>query len=213
MSRDRGPQCKQCRSVGQKLYLKGERCYDDNKCAFKRRSYPPGHLGRFSRRERSATEYATQLKEKQKARKMYGLNERQFRNYFRKAEKKTGITSEMLFQSLERRLDNVMYRMGFGASRRDARQIVRHRHVTVNGHIVDIPSYLVKTNDIIEIKPSSKKLQRIRDAANTASSGGRIPAWLEANPLELKGTVLELPTVEKMEIPVEDHLIVEYYSR
>ena len=199
--------------MGQKLYLKGERCYDDNKCSFKRRSYPPGHLGRFSRRERGATEYAKQLKEKQKARKMYGVNEQQFRRYYQIASSKHGLTGEILFQTLERRLDNVVFRMGFGSSRRDSRQIVRHRHVTVNGHIVDIPSYLVKANDLIEIKQESKKMQRVRDAANRNAQGGRIPAWLEANPLELKGTVLELPTRDKMEIPVEDHLIVEFYSR
>jgi small subunit ribosomal protein S4 len=199
--------------MGQKLYLKGERCYDDNKCAVKRRPYPPGHLGRFSRRDRRATEYAKQLKEKQKARFMYGVSERQFRNYYELASSRPGITGEILFQTLERRLDNVVYRLGFGGSRREARQIVRHRHVTVNGRIVDIPSFLVKPNDVIEIKDKSKKMQRVRDAANANAQGGRIPAWLESNVLEFKGTVLELPTREKMEIPVEDHLIVEFYSR
>lgn len=199
--------------MGQKLYLKGERCYDDNKCAVKRRPYPPGHQGRFSRRDRRATEYAKQLKEKQKARFMYGVSERQFRNYYELASSRPGITGEILFQTLERRLDNVVYRLGFGGSRREARQIVRHRHVTVNGRIVDIPSFLVKPNDIIEIKDKSKKMQRVRDAANANAQGGRIPAWLESNVLEFKGTVLELPTREKMEIPVEDHLIVEFYSR
>lgn len=213
MSRDRGPQCKQCRSVGQKLFLKGQRCYDDNKCAVKKRAYPPGHLGRFSRRERGATEYAIQLKEKQKARKMYGMHERQFRNYFEKADKSTGITGETLFSMLERRLDNVVYRLGFGASRRGARQLVRHRHINVNGKLVNIPSFLVKSGDVIEVRQKSKKNLGVHEAANNATTGKRIPAWLETNPLELKGTVLELPTYEKMEIPIEDHLIVEFYSR
>ena len=199
--------------MGQKLFLKGERCYDDNKCGQKRRSYPPGHLGRFSRRERGVTEFAVQLREKQKARKMYGVSERQFERYFSMAASKHGLTGELLFQTLERRLDNVVYRLGFGASRRDARQIVRHRHILVNGHLVDIPSYLVKTNDHIEVKEASKKNQRIREAAQNAARGKRIPVWLETNPLELKGSVLEIPAGDKLEIPVKDHLIVEYYSR
>lgn len=199
--------------MGQKLYLKGDRCYDDNKCAVKKRAYPPGHLGRFSRRERGATEYAVQLKEKQKARKMYGMHERQFRNYFMKADSATGITGEQLFSMLERRLDNVVYRLGFGASRRGARQLVRHRHINVNGKLVDIPSFLVKSGDVIEVRQKTKKNVGVREAAHNATAGKRIPAWLETNPLELKGTVLELPTHEKMEIPIEDHLIVEFYSR
>ena len=213
MSRDRDPQCKQCRSAGMKLYLKGERCYNEDKCAYKRRSYPPGHLGRFSRRERNTSEYGVQLREKQRARKIYGVSEKQFRKYYVIASKKRGITGEILFQLLETRLDNVVYRMGFGASRRAARQLVRHRHITVNGHIVDVPSYLVRAEDKIEVKESSKKNPEIRNAANSASVRSRIPAWLETNPLELRGTVLDLPEGSKLEIPVEDHLIVEFYSR
>lgn len=213
MARDRDPQCKQCRSAGMKLYLKGERCYNEDKCAYKRRSYPPGHLGRFSRRERNASEYAVQLREKQRARKIYGVSEKQFRRYYVLASGMRGITGEILFQLLERRLDNVVYRMGFGASRRSARQLVRHRHITVNGRIVDVPSYLVRAEDKIEVKESSKKNPEIRNAANNASVRSRIPAWIETNPLELRGTVLELPEGGKLEIPVEDHLIVEFYSR
>jgi len=213
MSRNTEPQCRQCRTVGMKLYLKGDRCYNDDKCALKRRSYPPGQQGRFSRRDRNASEYSVQLREKQRARRMYGLSEAQFRSYYENAAKKRGITGEILFQTLERRLDNVVYRLGFGASRRAARQLVRHRHVKVNGRIVDIPSCLVNANDVVEIKESSKKLPGIRDAAESASRRGRIPAWLETNPLELKGTVLELPAGDKLEIPVADHLIVEFYSR
>lgn len=213
MSRDRSPQCKQCRSLGDKLYLKGERCYDDNKCAFKRRPYPPGAHGKFSRRVRSATEFGIQLREKQKARRMYGISERQFEKYFEKVSGKHGLTGELLFQTLERRLDNIVYRLGFGASRREARQIVRHRHIAVNGHTVDIPSFLVKVGDVVEVKQESKKLQSIRDAANAAAQGARIPSWLESSPLELKGSVLELPIGDKLAIPVADHLIVEYYSR
>lgn len=213
MSRDTGPQCKQCRSANMKLFLKGERCYNDDKCGYKRRSYPPGQMGRFSRRERNASEYAVQLKEKQRARRMYGINEKQFHSYYERASQKKGVTGEILFQYLERRLDNVVYRMGFGSSRRMARQIVRHRHITVNGRIVDIPSFSVKSGDVIEVKEKSKKLQAIRDAANSASTRARIPAWIETNPIELKGTVLELPEGDKLEIPVQDHLIVEFYSR
>ncbi len=213
MARDRDAQCKQCRSAGMKLFLKGERCYNDDKCSFKRRSYPPGHLGRFSRRDRNLSEYGIQLKEKQRARRMYGVSESQFEKYYKMAAKKRGITGEILFQTLERRLDNVIYRMGFGSSRRASRQIIRHRHVTVNGKIVDIPSYLLNVNDKIEIKESSKKMPIIRDSADSASRRGRIPAWLETNPIELKGTVLELPAGDKLDIPFEDHLIVEYYSR
>lgn len=213
MARDREAQCKQCRSAGMKLYLKGERCYNDDKCGQKRRSYPPGHLGKFSRRDRNASEYAVQLREKQRARRMYGVSEKQFHKYYELASAKRGITGEILFQLLEIRLDNVIYRLGFGKSRRHARQVVRHRHVLVNGKLVDIPSYLVKANDKIEIKESSKKIPEIREAANSASVRGRIPSWIETNPLELKGTILELPEGDKLEIPVEDHLIVEFYSR
>jgi small subunit ribosomal protein S4 len=213
MSKDTGPQCKKCRAAGMKLFLKGDRCYNDDKCAVKRRAYPPGHLGRFSRRDRNASEYSIQLREKQRARRMYGLTEAQFRRYYEDAAKKRGVTGEILFQTLERRLDNVIYRLGFGASRRASRQLVRHRHVKVNGRIVDIPSFLVTVNDKIEIKEQSKKLPGVRDAAESASRRGRIPAWLETNPLELRGAVLELPAGAKLEIPVQDHLIVEFYSR
>jgi len=213
MARDKGPQCKQCRSAGMKLYLKGERCNNDDKCSVKKRSYPPGHLGRFSRRERNASEYALQLREKQRGRRIYGVSEHQFHKYYVIAAKKRGITGEILFQMLERRLDNVVYRMGFGASRRMARQLVKHRHITVNGKIVDVPSYQVEANDVIEVKEKSKKVAALRDSANSASVRARIPAWIETNPLELKGTVLELPAGDKLEIPVEDHLIVEFYSR
>jgi small subunit ribosomal protein S4 len=196
-----------------KLFLKGDRCYIDDKCAYKRRSYPPGHLGRASRRDRNASEFSVQLREKQRARRIYGLSEVQFRGYYEAAAGKRGITGEILFQTLERRLDNVVYRLGFGASRRTARQLVRHRHIKVNGRIVDIPSFLVSAEDKIEIKESSKKLLPVREAADTASRRGRIPGWLETNPLELKGTVLELPAGNKLEIPVAAHLIVEFYSR
>jgi len=196
-----------------KLYLKGDRCYIEDKCAIKRRPYPPGHLGRMSRRDRNASEYSIQLKEKQRARRMYGLAEVQFKRYYEYAANKRGITGEILFQTIERRLDNVVYRLGFGASRRTARQLVRHRHITVNGNIVDIPSFQVSPNDKIAVKESSKKNVLVRDAADAASRRGRIPAWLETNPLELKGSVLELPIGDKLDIPFESHLIVEFYSR
>jgi small subunit ribosomal protein S4 len=213
MSRDREPVCKRCRALNEKLFLKGERCYNDDKCSFKRRSYPPGQQGRFSRRGRNATEYAVQLREKQKARFIYGITETAFRNYFQKAVARRGVTGVVLFQLLERRLDNVVYRLGFGNSRDEARQLVRHRHITVNGHITDIPSYQVKTGDVIAVKDVTKKVQKVRDSANNAASRARIPAWLETNPLELRGTVLEIPDRDKLNIPVQEHLIVEFYSR
>jgi small subunit ribosomal protein S4 len=144
---------------------------------------------------------------------MYSVPERQFRQYYLKAIRKKGITGEILFQLLERRLDNVVYRLGFAFSRAHARQLVRHRHILANKRIVDIPSYSVKLNDVIEVRESSKKLQEIRDAANIASQRLRVPAWLESNPLELKGSVLELPSWEKMGLDFEPHLLVEYYSR
>lgn len=213
MSRDTESACKHCRALNEKLFLKGERCYNDDKCAFKRRSYAPGQRGRLSKRGRAATEYATQLREKQKARIIYGVNERQFSNYYQKAARKRGVTGEILFQLLERRLDNTVYRLGFGSSRDEARMLVTQRHILVNGKLVDIPSYSVKAGDMIAVKEKSKKLQRVRDAANNAASRGRIPGWLETNPLELRGTVLEIPSGEKLNIPVQEHLIVEFYSR
>ncbi|HOC92645.1 MAG TPA: 30S ribosomal protein S4 [bacterium] len=213
MAKDKEAQCKQCRSAGMKLYLKGERCQIEDKCGFKRRSYPPGHLGRFSRRERNMSEYGKQLKEKQRARRMYGVSEVQFRRYFEMAAAQRGITGEALFQALERRLDNVVYRLGFASSRGFARQLVRHRHIKVNGKLVDIPSYLVRANDVVEVKEQSKKIQGIRDSADAAAQRARIPSWLQTSPIELKGTVLELPAGDKLEIPFEEHLIVEFYSR
>lgn len=211
--RETGPSCKQCRALGRKLFLKGERCYIDDKCGVKRRAFPPGQHGQRTRRGRGATEYAIQLREKQKARRMYGVSERQFSKYYEMATSKEGVTGELIFQSLERRLDNVMYRMGFAASRKQARQLIRHRHIMVNRKITDIPSFLVSPDDVIEVREKSKKIQAVRDSANSASQRFRVPGWLESNPLELRGTVLELPTKQKMEYDFEDHLIVEYYSR
>ncbi|MEW6203046.1 MAG: 30S ribosomal protein S4 [bacterium] len=214
MSRETGSACKKCRSLGRKLYLKGERCYNDEKCAYRRRSYAPGQQGQFSRKGgRGLTEFAVQLREKQRVRKMYSVSERQFRQYYLKAIQRKGITSDTILQMLERRLDNVVYRLGFAFSRAHARQLVRHRHIMINHRIVDIPSCLVDVDDVIEVKEASKKNQGIRDAANIASQRLRVPAWLESNPLELKGTVLELPDREKMGLDFEAHLLVEYYSR
>lgn len=213
MSRETGPSCKQCRALGKKLYLKGERCYNDEKCGVKRRAFPPGQQGQHRRRRRNVTEFAIQLREKQRARRTYGVSERQFRGYNETAAKRKGITGELIFQSLERRLDNVVYRLGFASSRKQGRQLIRHRHILVNKRIVDIPSYLVRTDEVIEVKEKSKKVQTIRDAANSASQRLRVPGWLESNPLELRGTVLEMPDREKMDLDFEEHLIVEYYSR
>lgn len=198
-----------------KLFLKGERCYNDEKCGVKRRPFPPGQHGgqRGGRRRKNVTEYAIQLREKQRARRMFGVTESQFSGYNAAAVQQKGVTGELMFQMLERRLDNVVYRLGLASSRKQARQLIRHRHILVNKKLVDIPSYLVKTDELIEVKERSKKVQAIRDSANSASQRLRVPGWLESNPLELRGTVLEMPVKEKMGLEFEDHLIVEYYSR
>ncbi|MEW5947330.1 MAG: 30S ribosomal protein S4 [bacterium] len=213
MARDTRALCKQCRALGKKLFLKGERCYSDEKCAVKRRPTQPGQHGQMRRRGRGVSEFAVQLREKQRARKTYGVSERQFARCYLKAVRRKGVTGEMLFQTLERRLDNVVYRLGFAFSRNHARQLVSHGHILVNKKTVDVPSFLVKVNDVIEVKSKSKKIQNVRDAANLASQRLRVPAWLESNPLELRGSVLELPDWAKMGLDFEDHLIVEYYSR
>lgn len=202
--------CRQCRREGAKLYLKGDRCYSD-KCAFARRGYAPGQHGQQQARKK-VSEYGTQLREKQKARRIYGLLERQFRNYFEKAERQKGITGENLLVLLERRLDNVAYRLGFASSRTQSRQLVRHGHFAVNGHRVDIPSFLVKAGDVVTVAEASKEAPVIKEMAEGLATK-TVPAWLELNAADMSGKVQRYPTREEIDVPVQEHFIVELYSR
>jgi len=192
------------------LYLKGDRCYSD-KCAFGRRGYAPGQHGQQQARKK-VSEYGIQLREKQKARRIYGLLERQFRNYFEKAERQKGITGENLLVLLERRLDNVVYRLGFASSRTQARQLVRHGHFAVNGHRVDIPSFLVKAGDVVTVAEASKEAPIIKEMAEGLATK-TVPAWLELNAAGMSGKVQRYPTREEIDVPVQEHFIVELYSR
>ncbi len=210
MARYTGAVCRLCRREGMKLYLKGDRCYTP-KCGIDRRSYAPGDRGQSQSRKK-VTEYGLQLREKQRARRSYGILERQFRRYFDAAERQKGITGENLLRLLERRLDNVAYRVGFGDSRAEARQLVRHGHLTVNGRCVSIPSYLVKIGDIIEIAPGSKEQARFADLAETAAHK-TLPPWLEVDLEKMRVRVLGFPSREDIDTPVKEHLIVELYSR
>ena len=208
MARYTGPVCRLCRREGEKLFLKGERCYSD-KCSFSNRSYAPGQHGQGRKKN---SEYATQFRMKQKAKRYYGVLEGQFHKYFVEAERRQGITGEILLQILETRLDNIVYRLGFASSRKEARQLVVHNHFTVNGKKVNIPSYLVKAGDVIEIKESKKNIQRMKDIIEVA--GGRIvPEWLDVDAEKLQGTVKALPTREQIDVPVDEMLIVELYSK
>jgi small subunit ribosomal protein S4 len=206
MARDTAAQCKQCRREGVKLFLKGERCLTD-KCGVERRSYPPGEHGRGRQKQ---SEYRLQLREKQKARRYYGVLERQFRNYYAKASRQQGVTGENLLRLLEARFDNVLVRLGFAGSRRQARQLILHGHWTINGRRVNIPSYQVRTDDIIAVKASSGAEQTIRDATELTSS---VPAWLQADHDGLTAKVLRLPERDEIEVPVQEQLIVELYSK
>ncbi len=208
MARYRDANCKLCRREGEKLFLKGARCMTD-KCALERRQYAPGQHGQSMRRKISA--YGLQLREKQKVRRTYGLLEKQFKNYFKKADAKTGITGENLIQMLEQRLDNLVYRLGFAPSRKAARQLVRHRHVTINDRIVDIPSYQVMPREIIRIKEKSKKLDMIH-AALKLGRGEEIP-WLRLNKAALEGELLEIPKRTEIPLTANEQLIVELYSK
>lgn len=200
--------CRQCRREGAKLYLKGDKCYSD-KCAFTRRGYAPGQHGQGRKK---VSEYGTQLREKQKARRIYGLLEGQFRSYFEKAERMKGITGENLLVLLERRLDNVVYRLGMADSRNQARQLVLHGHFTVNGRRVNIPSYLVRAGEVIQIKEASKESPLLKGVIENLGTKSA-PAWLELSAADVSGKVMRYPTREEIEIPVQEHLIVELYSR
>jgi len=208
MARYTGPDCRLCRREGVKLYLKGERCYT-GKCAVDRRAAPPGQHGQ-SRKKQS--EYGIQLREKQKARRVYGILEGQFARYFERAERMKGVTGENLLQLLERRLDNVVYRMGLGTSRTEARLLVRHGHFTVNGHKVNIPSYIVKEGEVVAVRDTSKNSPRLKELAGYAAAK-TIPQWLSYEPEGLRATVVRVPRREEIDVPVQEHLIVELYSR
>ncbi len=206
MARDTDPQCKQCRREGQKLFLKGARCFSD-KCGVERRSYPPGEHGRDRIRQ---SEYLLQLREKQKARRYYQVLEKQFRNYYKKASRKAGITGENLLRMLECRLDNVLVRLGFAASRRQSRQLVRHGHFSVNGRRVNIPSYQLTAGDVIAIKDSSGAEPIVRSATDLTST---VPAWLQADYDSLTAKVLREPARSEISAPVREQLIIELYSK
>ncbi len=208
MAKYRGPVCRLCRREGEKLFLKGSRCMTE-KCAIERRSYPPGQHGQARQR---ISDYSTQLREKQKLRRIYGLQERQFRGIFERAERQSGVTGEALLQLLERRLDNVAYRLGFGSSRKEARQLVGHGHVMVNGRKLNVPGALVKAGDVVEVRERSRTLVPIQ-AALDAVEGRGIPEWLELDKATFKGTVRALPTKDQIVLPVNEQLVVELYSR
>ena len=208
MARYTGAVCKLCRREGKKLYLKGERCYT-GKCAVERRAYAPGQHGQSRKK---ATEYGLQLRAKQQAKRYYGIQEGQFYKYFLMAERKQGVTGENLLRICESRLDNVVYLLGWANSRAEARQLVTHGHYKVNGKKVNIPSYLIKAGDEIAIKDKSKESDKIK-ATVEANASRPVPQWLDLNAEALSGKVLALPTREQIMVPVEEHLIVELYSK
>jgi len=208
LARYTGPKCRLCRREGTKLFLRGDRCYTD-KCAYERRPYAPGDHGR---RRKKSSDYEIQLREKQKVKRLYGVLETQFRRYFEIAEAKKGVTGANLLRLLELRLDNVVYRLGFANSRNQARQLVRHGHFMVNGRKVDIPSYQVRVNDVIEVKEKSRKLPVIQEAQEVVARRG-IPSWLELDADNYRGVVKALPEREDITFPINENLIVELYSK
>jgi small subunit ribosomal protein S4 len=211
MSRYTGPVCRLCRREGTKLFLKGTRCLTE-KCAIERRGYAPGQHGQSTGRRRKASEYARQLREKQKVKRIYGLSERQFRNVFERVLREPGVTGEALLVALESRLDNLVYRMGFGASRRDARQLVRHRHIQVNGETVDVPSYRVRVGDEVRVTAASRELPRVRMALEQFART-QPPAWITVDTDKATGRMTERPTREAIPIAAQEQLIVELYSK
>jgi small subunit ribosomal protein S4 len=208
MARNLDAKCRQCRREGEKLFLKGEKCFTD-KCSIERRSYAPGQHGQKNTR---ISDYGTQLREKQKVRRIYGVLERQFRRTYKEADRRKGITGENLLQLLEGRLDNVVYRMGFGASRTEARQVVRHNGITVNGRRVNIPSFNVKPGDVIEVAQHAKTHLRIKAAAEAAESRGH-PEWVEVDAKALKGTYKAKPQRSELPPTINESLVVELYSK
>ncbi|MFO7260965.1 MAG: 30S ribosomal protein S4 [bacterium] len=211
MGRYTGPVCRLCRREGQKLFLKGTKCYTE-KCPIERRNYAPGQHGIAQARRRKVSDYAQQLREKQKVKRIYGVSERYFKNLFERAAKQPGVTGENLLVLLETRLDNVVYRMGFASSRRQARQLVRHRHVMVNGRIVDIPSYQTRPGDEIRVKPGSKDLLPVQAALESKSRPATV-SWVAVDEETRTGRILERPTRADIPLAVQEQLIVELYSK
>lgn len=208
MGRYRGSVCRLCRREGMKLFLKGERCYG-TKCAIERRSYAPGQHGQ---RQRKVSDYGMRLREKQKAKRIYGIMEQQFRNMFHQAARKKGVTGEILMQYLEQRLDNVVYRFGFAGSRREARQLVRHGHVVVNDRRVNIPSFRVRQDDLVQIKDKSARKEAIKEAVAVAEHRG-LPGWLELDKEKLSGKIVGIPARSEIGLPIKEQMIVELYSK
>jgi len=211
MSRYTGPVCKLCRREGQKLFLKGQKCYTE-KCPIERRAYPPGQHGPAQQRRRKQSDYAVQLREKQKVKRIYGLGEKQFRNLFERANHVPGVTGENLIIALELRLDNIVFRMGFAQSRSQARQLVRHRHVEVNGRAVDVPSYHVSTGDEISVRNKSKNILPI-EAALEARTRPTLPDWLALDEKQRVGRMVRTPTRADIPLAAQEQLIVELYSK
>lgn len=208
MARYIGPVCKLCRREGTKLFLKGSRCFTD-KCAYDRRPYPPGQHGQ---RRVKFTEYGIRLREKQKLRHIYGIVEKQFRRYFAEADRVKGVTGQNLLQLLERRLDSMVYRMGLARTRSEARQLVRHRHLTVNGRPVNIPSYLLKPGDVVEVRERSREKAVFSDSLEQLERRGS-PEWIEVDAGAFKATLKAMPNREDLTLPIQEQLIVEFYSR
>jgi len=209
LARYRGSVCRICRRENMKLFLKGDRCYSD-KCAFDRRSYAPGQHGQ--RRRGKVSDYGIQLREKQKVKRLYGLSEKQFRLFFSRADRQKGITGTNLLVLLERRLDNVVYRLGFVNSRAQGRQFVRHNHFLVNSKKVNIPSYMIQAEDVIEVREKSKKIQSINDSLDAVVRRG-IPQWLELEKENFRGMIKGFPVREDITMPIQEQLIVELYSK
>jgi len=212
MARYTGAVCKLCRREGQKLFLKGERCYTP-KCAMERRAYAPGQHGQSRRFRRRKTEYAVQLREKQKARRSYGVLERQFRRYLREAERRRGLTGENLVVILETRLDNAVYRLGFADSRAQARQLVQHGHFDINGRRTDIPSYLMEPGDVLSVRARSRRLPFFRSIREEGLQDVTVPEWLSLDPEAMEARVLALPSRSMLQVPFDEQLVVGYYSR
>ncbi len=211
MARYNDAVCKLCRREGEKLFLKGERCLSP-KCALERRPYPPGLHGRQAQFRRKVSDYGLQLRAKQKARRVYGVLERQFRRYFHEAERHRGLTGTNLLVMLESRLDNVVYRLGFAVSRPQARQLVRHGHFEVNGRKVNIPSFLVEPNDVVAVRPGSRQSAHFKEVVLDLEHRA-VPEWLSRDDLTMSGHVLSLPQREDIDVAIDEYLIVEYYSR
>lgn len=209
MARYTGASCRQCRRERLKLFLKGDRCYTD-KCAFERRAFPPGQHGQA--RMRKFSDYAIQLREKQKVRRMYGIMEGQFLKYYKEADRLKGITGENLLALLEKRLDNVVYRIGFANSRRQSRQLVKHEHIFVNGKRVNIPSFIVSVNDVISVREKSQKVEVITDSFEAVARRG-VPSWLEVDKATFQATVKTEPVRQELTMPIQEQLIVELYSK